>query len=218
MIWFTCKQCGKTHGRPESAVGATIFCQCGSGVIVPWESTAAESADAAAAPEAPALQLAPVTFDPEPGKPGPPSLPPMRSRKRGRGQRRDPLYCFNHMDVSKKAVCADCGESFCDACLAAFDGANLCGPCKNYRVKNLQRSMPLSNLAILSMLIALLTGPVTLLLLPMGRSGFPWWLLPALLPQGLAAYLALRAWREVELDPKVSGRGLALTGTDHRHD
>lgn len=39
MIWFACKQCGKVQGRPDSAAGSLIFCNCGSGNTVPWEST-----------------------------------------------------------------------------------------------------------------------------------------------------------------------------------
>ena len=51
MIWFACKQCGKVHSRPESAAGAMVFCDCGQGCIVPWESTAPEP-EAEAEPEA----------------------------------------------------------------------------------------------------------------------------------------------------------------------
>ena len=59
MIWFSCKQCGKTHGRPETAAGATIFCDCGTGLVVPWESTAAE-------PAAVPAELAPPPLEPVP--------------------------------------------------------------------------------------------------------------------------------------------------------
>ncbi len=196
MIWFSCRECGKTHGRPETAIGATIFCDCGTGLIVPWESTAAEPPQAAAPENSPALKLEPVTFEaappgpapPSPGRPtsgpptsGPPSHgpPPLRGRKRARVNRRDPAFCFNHEQGPREASCGDCGESFCGACLVAFDGADLCGPCKNYRVKNLQRAIPASNLSIVSLLVALLSGPITIGLLPTGRVGFPWWTLIA---------------------------------------
>src|SRR5262249_16114600 len=42
MIWFSCKQCGKVHGRAENSAGTLVFCDCGQGNTVPWESTAAE--------------------------------------------------------------------------------------------------------------------------------------------------------------------------------
>lgn len=212
MIWFTCKNCDKTHGRPESSIGATIFCDCGAGLVVPWESTAPEPPAAAAAPadQPAALKLEPVTFDAAP--PARPEPPPLRGRKKGRLSRRDPQMCFNHESVTRQGSCADCCESFCADCLVDFAGASLCGPCKNYRVKHLQQAIPASSLSILSMLIAMLTGPFTIALLPTGRPGFPWWSLIAMLPQGLALALALLALREVRRDPKTGGQSLALTG------
>jgi hypothetical protein len=41
MIWFTCKKCSKKHGRPDNLVGTMIFCDCGQGNTVPWQSTTA---------------------------------------------------------------------------------------------------------------------------------------------------------------------------------
>ena len=209
MIWFSCQQCGKTHSRPESASGATIFCECGTGTIVPWESSAAEPSVPPPLPDVPAaLKLEPVTFDAVPSKPGPPS----RARKRARLRRRDPLFCLNHEEVARHGACADCSESFCRGCLVSFDDATLCGPCKNYRVKNLQRALPPSNLAIVSMLLALLSAPVTLAFLPAGHAGFPWLSLLALVPQGLAAALAMLALRGAAKDLHAAGRSLAFTG------
>ena len=209
MISFSCQQCGKTHSRPESACGATIFCECGTGTMVPWESTAAEPLAAPPLADLPAaLKLEPVTFDAAPSK----SAPPARVRKRGRPRRRDPQFCLNHEEIGRQAACAACGESFCGACLVSFDTGVLCGPCKNYRVKNLQRARPPSNLSIVSMLLALLSAPVTLALLPAGRAGFPWLSLLAIVPQGLAAALAVLALREAAKDPYAAGRSLAFTG------
>ena len=36
MIWFACKKCGKTQGRPESLAGTLVFCDCSFGIRVPW--------------------------------------------------------------------------------------------------------------------------------------------------------------------------------------
>ena len=143
-----------------------------------------------------------------------PSKPPPRSRprKQARLGRRDPQVCFNHEEIARQASCADCGESFCGECLVSFADAVVCGPCKNYRVKNLQRSLPPSNLSILSLLVAFLSAPVILLLLPARQGGFPWWVFLAVLPQGLAVALALLALREADKDPQSAGRSLALTG------
>ena len=216
MIWFTCKKCDKTHGRPESSIGATIFCDCGQGLVVPWESTAAQPAEPPPLPEPvaaahlpPPVKLEPVTFDAEPSRPGP---PPLRPRRRARMSRRDPQLCFNHEDIAKQTTCTDCGESFCGECLVTFEDDVLCAPCKNYRVKNLQRAVSPSRLAVLSILIAFLTAPATFCFLPVGQIGFPWWSLVALLPQGLAAGLSIMALREAETDPQDTGRSLAITG------
>ncbi len=212
MIWFTCKQCGKTHGRPEAAVGATIFCECGAGLVVPWESTVAEP-EALPAELAPAPQLAPVQFETPPAKPDRPMPPPLpKARKKIRLGRRDPHYCFNHEEVAKKAACADCGESFCVSCLLAFAGTELCGPCKNYRLKMLQRPIPASNYAIMSVLIALVASPLALILLPAGHAGLPLWNLVALAPQVVAAALAILALRLSDSDAQVGGQSLAITG------
>src|SRR5271156_2827409 len=105
MIWFTCKKCGKSHGRGESSAGTMIFCDCGHGNTVPWESTAAEPAPVAvvAAPRVP--DLAPIQFDPvlAPATPASPNAsaypvapPPVeedRPTRRGRMEKRDPDFC-----------------------------------------------------------------------------------------------------------------------------
>src|SRR5262245_18483999 len=122
VIWFSCK-CGKTHGRPETAIGATIFCECGQGVLVPWESTASEPAPVPdmleplklETAEAAALPAVPLRAEPVPKPP--------RGRRRPRLGPRDPQFCFNHEETARQATCGDCGESFCSGCLVSFAGA-----------------------------------------------------------------------------------------------
>src|SRR5271156_3655754 len=80
MIHFTCKKCGKTHSRPDSTGGTMIFCDCGHGNTVPWESTVAEPANPPMATSGPKVpDLAPIQFDPV-TIPTPPSAaaPPRR--------------------------------------------------------------------------------------------------------------------------------------------
>lgn len=205
MIWFSCKQCGKVHGRAESSVGTVIFCDCGQGNTVPWESTAAEPPPEPV--EVPATpKLTPVKFDaPPPPTPGP------RDERRRRGGARDPNACLNHEERAKFAGCAECGESFCAACLATLQGDVLCGPCKNHRVRALQKSAPFSSMAVLSLALALLAGPLTFCFLPLGRSStFLGYL--ALLPQIGALVLGATALRRIESQGRLSGRSLALTG------
>src|SRR5438045_2911704 len=110
MIWFHCKKCGKTHSRPDNSAGTLIFCDCGSGNTVPWESTAAEPANPPPAVEAPRVpDLAPIQFEPVKGVHAPPSAEPAkpsssypssssspslddddRYSRRGRNEKRDP--------------------------------------------------------------------------------------------------------------------------------
>src|SRR5438105_12622885 len=83
MIWFSCSKCQKTLGRPESSVGALVFCDCGQGNAVPWDSTAAAPAEPLPAevlpPQPPPLRPVPVGEEqiPVARRPGPPPPPPL---------------------------------------------------------------------------------------------------------------------------------------------
>src|SRR5713101_440815 len=116
MIWFSCKQCGKVQGRPEGSVGTMVFCDCGQGNLVPWESTIPEpeSPPPGSVPAAPMLE--PVSF-PKEDTSALPEARPIRSRKgrfgRPAPRRFDPNYCLNHETVASKSMCVDCGEGFC---------------------------------------------------------------------------------------------------------
>src|SRR5688500_17108619 len=180
MIWFACKQCGKVHGRAEHSIGAMIFCDCGQGLTVPWESTAPEPPNAAALEAAATSKVEPLDFNlPAPSRPRPADAPPSAARarrgaRRGRGEP-DPTVCFNHDTAPKQHVCAECELSFCDACVTTFRGRLLCGPCKNYEAKLVQRAPRVSGWALTSVLLALLTA---LFVFWVGRGGY--WLLAAL--------------------------------------
>jgi hypothetical protein len=210
MIWFTCKQCGKTHGRPESAAGSMLFCECGQGNLVPWESTAAEPAASAApppaaAPAAPALE--PMSFDRDRDKRS--RLGGTRARRRAR-YTPDPNFCLNHESIASQKTCPDCGESFCHDCTVVFQGIALCGPCKNYRVRVLQEARQLSTLALISLLLALVTGPLAICLI--AQLGGPTLSALVLIAHGAPLILSVLALRHLEKNPKLTGRSLALTG------
>lgn len=214
MIWFSCKQCGKTHGRVENSIGATIFCDCGHGVLVPWESTAPEPEAPVAVPASlpPPLKLEPVTFDPTPSAPGPPPLErgATQRRRRPRVGPRDPRYCFNHEHSPKQSACADCGESFCSQCLVTIQKCLVCGPCKNFRVRVLMQPGPTSKLALASAVLAFIPAlPIIMMTQSLGG----WFLgIVAIIPQGVAITLGIMALREAERDPGTGGRSLAFTG------
>jgi hypothetical protein len=210
MIWYTCKQCGKIQGRPETAVGSVVFCTCGQGNTVPWESTVAEPPPVVAETLPVVPKLEPVKFDaeliPEPsGK--------KRRLPRERPRTRDPKMCLNHQDLPLHETCVDCGEGFCEDCLVYVQGKALCGPCKNFRIRVLHQPMPTSQLALVSLLLALFTGPLAFCLFPMGLNfGTQKLSLLALVPQLTAVILGILALRRTENDPQLGGQALALSG------
>ncbi len=134
MIWFACKSCGKRHKQPVEAAGSLVFCECGQSNRVPWESTVPAPREAT---------------EPE----------PRRGRRRGRLPR-DPAVCLNHEDQPSAHTCLDCGEAFCARCLVEFQGARLCGPCKNYRVRKLQRPPRTGGLAVAALIVGLVGAPL----------------------------------------------------------
>jgi hypothetical protein len=228
MIWFACKSCGKTHSRPETSIGTMVFCDCGQGITVPWESTV-EAPPVIDVPEVsvpiPAPPPLPGRYEPipvgeeqvpprpRPRSPEPPPAErPVRSRRPG-PRRRDPRFCFNHEDAPVHKTCADCGEPFCAECLLEFRGVTLCGPCKNLRVRTLQQPPRLSGKAISSVLVGMLAWPISFCLILVGvRANAPALMLLALLPNLAGLGLGLWALRDTEADPHVSGRALAITG------
>jgi hypothetical protein len=214
MIWFTCKKCGKTEGRPETAIGSMIFCECGQGNLVPWESTTAEPptppmpAGPPAVPARPVPGALPLSDDP--------ALPDLMPRTRRRPSRRvpDPNYCLNHETVPSRHRCSDCGEAFCEDCLVTFQAQTVCGPCKTLRVRKWMRPQRVSGLAVTSAILALVTGPLAFCLVPFGggAGGASLLSLLALVPQVAAFALGALALRATETATPRSGRSLAITG------
>lgn len=204
MIAFSCKQCGKRFDRPESSAGTVVFCTCGGGTTVPWESTLPPVPEPP--PAAPSRWAAAVpSWEPE----GIPAV--------ARPAVADPNRCFVHSHAAKKDVCAECRLAFCGDCLVMLNGAALCGPCKNHRLRATQRPPHLSVLALLAPLLSIGAGFLWILVFGAAvESGSPQGMavvgMIGLIPQGIAALLAALALRRVERDPRVSGRALAMTG------
>jgi len=220
MIWFACKQCGKLQNRPDEEAGTLIFCNCGASNRVPWESSEPEpaaqpggwaSSQAATPPELEVLSPASSATDAPP-------IPfvddlPSKSRPRPGIRQRDPAYCFNHQDLIRQQSCVDCRENFCGDCVVVFQGRVLCGPCKNYRIRQMHQPAALSLLALFSPILALAGGFVgffmSAIAVQIGASavGFA-----SVLPQIAALGLGLAAMRRIENDPLLKGRPLAMTG------
>jgi hypothetical protein len=213
MIWFQCGQCGKRHGRAESAAGSLVFCDCGHGNRVPWESTVA-------APEGPP-EVPAVILPAEPARlaavpVGEERLPAPGARpaRRERGRRRDPDFCFNHRDLPSELACDACEERFCRQCVAQVEGKTLCAPCKNYHYRALARPPRVSGLAVASIITALVAAAL-MLFLPLGvtaAGGSVVVLLAiALAPQLLAGLLAAAALHTTSNNPKLGGQSLAVS-------
>jgi hypothetical protein len=230
MIWFTCKKCGKTHNRPESSAGTMIFCDCGNGNTVPWESTASPSSSPAPVQTPKGPDLGPIQFEPVilPTPPAAAGSKPAsdyptssnldrdeeRPYRRGRTEKRDPDFCFNHQRRAKVETCAECGQGFCADCLVKFQGTLMCGPCKNFQARRQELPPVASSLASASLIISFVAGPLMICLLLGSPGSTPMRILSwlSLLPQLLALALGVWALRDAEKEGKGGGQWVALSG------
>lgn len=217
MIWFACKECGKRHHRPEEAVGTLVFCACGAGNRVPWESTVP-------AEEGPAEPTEPVPVPATPwGEGARPAAeddePAPRRARRAAPRPRDPAHCLNHPDAAATHTCADCREAFCDGCVVALQGRTLCGPCKNFRLRTRERPLTPSAFAIMALVVGLMSGPwgFCLMIAMAGKGGVSAGVLAffGILGIGVplvALGLGLKGVWDVNHRPRLAGRGFAVTG------
>ena len=213
MIWFACKDCGKRHQRPVEAAGTLVFCSCGAGNRVPWESTVP-------APEQPEEPVPAVPTGGGRRRAEDEEDADLAPRRRGRPEPRprDPAYCFNHTDVPSVKTCDDCHEAFCERCVVPLQGRTLCGPCKNFRLRSAQRPLQLSALAVISLVVGVLSGPPGLCLFgglvtpdaPAGMATF--FGLAGTAGPLVALGFGLAALWNMNRNPKLSGRGLAVIG------
>jgi hypothetical protein len=230
MIWFACKKCGQKHSRPESSAGTMVFCSCGQGITVPWESTieAPENPDPPPLPAArPASLPEPLPLPPSrsagPSSPPPaPRLRPIpvgeervppgaRPRPRPAARPHDPDHCFNHPDMPTHHTCAACELGFCTDCVILFKDERLCGPCKNFRVRQLQQASQRSTKATIALALALLTVPLAILVPWTLASAVPILCFFLLLPQLVALLLGSFALYQAERTGRGGGRSFALS-------
>jgi hypothetical protein len=224
MIWFTCKQCGKRHGRDESLTGTLVFCDCGHGNRVPWASSAApEPLDAEPAPRPRArFPAAPVPRAERRDERREPDFPPAPPPRRVREVRRvRPNFCFQHDEDASTDTCADCRLPLCKACVVMLQGRTLCGPCKNFRVRGVGRAPRVLPLAVIALVVALAAAPVALVLSVIGLGslassgsravGVLLCLVGLVLPAG-GLVLGALAWRQIESRPDTGGKALAASG------
>jgi hypothetical protein len=201
MILFTCTQCGKALEQSDSSAGVVIFCECGQGNLVPWES--ARGATVKSPPTADPLTLQAVPIGEEELPVVQPAAVP---------QQRDSKNCFNHQDRPSEQKCSDCGEGFCNDCLVRFQGTVLCGPCKNFRLRSTSRPFTTSGKAVLGVMLAICCAPLAMCLLPAGVNDFSLALgALALIGETIAIMLGGLALRDTERDTHLHGKWLAIT-------
>ncbi len=193
MIWFACKNCGKRHKQPDDAAGSLIFCECGRANRVPWDSTGSADDEDRASPQQPT------------------------ARRQVRRRPRDPDHCLNHEGAAAEATCPDCNEAFCSRCLVEFRGERLCGPCKNHRVRKLQRPPRIGGMTAGALAAGLGSAPlvvcITFIPLPSGNiSAMLGGAAVGMVVGAAALALGLAGLRQAEARPSMGGRGLAMTG------
>jgi len=222
MIWFSCTKCGKAMERAETSAGAVVFCDCGQGNGVPWESSIAAPVEpppaGGPAAELPLLQAVPVGEEEVPvarRAPAPAGLDDAEIRGEDGAEPRDPNACFNHQDRVGQEKCADCGESFCGDCLVKFKGSALCGPCKNFRLRKNNLAATVSGKAVMGVILAMACAPgvpMLMCLSPLGANDASRVIgVLALVGQTVAILLGLMALRETDQNPRLTGRSLAIT-------
>jgi hypothetical protein len=223
MISFVCKQCRKRHSRPDGQAGTLVFCECGQGNRVPWVSVTPDLSEAVPAlPREPAPRPRPAPAAPRQAPIEDPWLAPLPPRKPERLLRKiNPSFCLQHDEDASEASCDACKLPFCKRCLVCLQGQTLCGPCKNFRIASLARPPRTLPLAVVSLVVSLVSGPVTLILslvamgLHIGEGATGGAVVLCLLGVTMPVaglVLAGMALRQVEARPQTGGRGLAASG------
>ena len=204
MIWYACKQCGKRHGKAEHQAGVLVFCECGFGNRVPLASTVPEPEQEESPAPIPlplppssrptaAVDPAPPRDDNEPRPRSDEPLPPFRPKPRREYRRVNPKFCLNHDELPTEFTCAHCHLPFCSKCVLDLQGEKLCGPCKNFKVRGMQRPNRLSPLATGAAVVGLVAGPISFCLSWMGAGQ------QAAIPRrsSSASWRCCRRWRDV---------------------
>jgi hypothetical protein len=91
-------------------------------------------------------------------------------------------------------------------------GSALCGPCKNQRLREINKPTSVSGKAVVGAVLALCFAPLATCLMPFGANGTTLvFFALALLGQAAAMLLGALALRDTEHNPRLSGKSLAIT-------
>lgn len=105
--------------------------------------------------------------------------------------------CMTHPLAPAEGPCAGCARPYCANCLVEIMGRRLCAECKARVVGSVEQRKPQHPYALWAVLVPLI-GYFTVCLVPV------------LCPIGI--YLGHRVVREVDEDPRLSGRSAGLAG------
>ncbi len=126
----------------------------------------------------------------------------------------NPKFCFHHDESASETNCDACKLPFCKLCVIPLQGQTLCGPCKNFRIAALGRAPRVLPLAVVSLVVSLVSGPVMLILslvaigLHVGEGETGAAVVLCLLAIALpitGLFLAGRALRQIHSPPEVGG-------------
>ena len=172
MIWFTCKNAARnTAGRTTSS-GTLVFCECGQGNTVPWQSTTSPPEAPPEPPPAAPAEAATVRR-PRPAAIAAPVRRPregdlLRRRKAKVFRRRRPGFCLNHDDIATDKTCAECKESFCPNCVVELQGKDVVRAVQELPCPRPAPARLVSPAGRRGLVVGLVSGPVTFCLTMFG--------------------------------------------------
>lgn len=105
--------------------------------------------------------------------------------------------CTLHPHLEALALCSHCGRPYCAGCLVELVGRRLCGECKGAMLSEVLIARRRHPNALASLIVPIV-GWMTCVFLP--------------LTSALGLWLGWRALREIEAEPRYTGRTLALAG------
>jgi hypothetical protein len=117
--------------------------------------------------------------------------------------------CLNHPEVPTAQACANCGRPFCPSCLVDFADQPHCGPCRDYRLAQMQHTAPQAPPTLIDHVVPA-KNPLALFSYYVGVFS----LIPcaALLLGPTAIVLGVLGLRAQRQNPNLPGKGHSITG------
>ena len=147
---------------------------------------------------------------------------PTETTQEGVSSADQPKFCvLNHDELPTEHTCGShAGCRSARKCVVELQGEMLCGPCKNFKMRGMQRPSSVTTLSTVSVVGAVVAGPISfclsiigvgMLAQGAGAGAVFFGVIGLLLPLGVLV-LSFWALKEIESKPRTGGRMLALTG------